>query len=131
MRFILNSGSGQPLYAQLVQQVRHAVDTGVLHDGDLLPSIRALAEELAVGNNTVVKAYDLLAAEGLIELRQGSGAFVTCGQQAGARAKRMRDAQRRVRSLVAGLQADGLTNEEIQRLFEAEVWFTELATRGR
>ena len=49
--------SGQPLYLQLMQQIRHAAETGALRDGEQLPSIRVLADELVVSPNTIVKAY--------------------------------------------------------------------------
>jgi GntR family transcriptional regulator len=64
MIFRLNPASGHPLYLQLMEQVRHAVETGVLQDGDLMPSIRALAEELVISHNTVAKAYMELQHEG-------------------------------------------------------------------
>jgi hypothetical protein len=57
MFFKLNPTTGQPLYLQLMQQIRHAAETGALQNGDQLPGIRTLAEELVVSPNTVAKAY--------------------------------------------------------------------------
>src|SRR3984885_16210536 len=76
MFFKIAATSGQSLYLQLMQQIRHATETGALHDGDQLPGIRTLAEKLVVSPNTIAKAYSELEHEGLLELRQGSGAFV-------------------------------------------------------
>ena len=121
MIFSLNPSAGQPLYLQLIQQVRHAIETGVLRDGDTLPSIRALAQELVISHNTIAKAYSELEHEGLLELRHGSGAFVCAGRRAKLRAEKVRRAQERVREFVESLQKDGLSNDEIQRLFEAEL----------
>ena len=73
---------GEPMYLHLMQRIRHAAEIGALQDGDQLPSIRALAEELVVSPNTVSKAYSELEHEGLIELRQGSGAFVKLSRRA-------------------------------------------------
>src|SRR5713101_4422 len=73
MFFNLTPTTGQPLYLQLMQQIRHAAETGALRDGDQLPGIRTLAEELVVSPNTIAKAYSELEHEGLLELRQGSG----------------------------------------------------------
>ena len=56
MFFKLTPTTGQPLYLQLMQQIRHATETGALQDGDQLPGIRTLAEELVVSPNTVAKA---------------------------------------------------------------------------
>jgi GntR family transcriptional regulator len=106
-----------------MQQVRHAIETGVLQDGDLMPGIRTLAEELVVSHNTVAKAYTELEHEGLLELKHGSGAYVSAKRGVRSRTERVRLAQRRVRELVGSLQAEGLSNEEILRLFEAEVVF--------
>ena len=123
MIFKLNPSAGQPLYLQLMQQVRHAIETGVLQDGDLMPGIRTLAEELVVSHNTVAKAYTELEHEGLLELRHGSGAYVSAKRGVKSRAERVRLAQQRVRELVASLNAEGMSNEEIHRLFEAEILF--------
>ena len=56
------------VYLQSMQQIRHAVDTGVLQRGDQLPGIRTLAEEIVVSHTTVVKAYSELEHEGLLEI---------------------------------------------------------------
>lgn len=123
MRFTINPAGGQPLYLQLMQQVRHAIETGVLADGDLMPGIRTLAEELVVSHNTVAKAYTELAREGWLELRHGSGAYVTAKARTRSRAELVRDAQARVHDFVQSLRIDGLTEEEIHRLFEAELFY--------
>ena len=125
MLFTLNPSSGQPLYLQLMQQIRHAIETGVLQPGDGLPGIRTLAEQLVVSPNTVVKAYSELQHEGLLELRHGSGAYVSARRKAKSRADRVRQAQERVRTLIEKLQKDGLSEEEIQRLVEAELFYKE------
>ncbi len=123
MNFLLNPSAGQPLYLQLVHQIRHAIETGVLQPGDALPGLRVLAQELVVSPNTVVKAYDLLERDGWIEIRHGSGAYVAARRGMKPRADRLRTAQERVRALIMRLQADGLSDEEMQRLFEAELLF--------
>ena len=71
-----NPSLGVPIYLQLVEQVKHAIETGALRPGDQLPSIRPLAEELVINANTVAKAYRELEREGVVELRQGAGAFI-------------------------------------------------------
>src|SRR6266481_8760911 len=74
--FRLQPSSGVPIYVQLMEQIRHAIETCALAPGDQLPGIRVLAQQLVISPNTVVKAYTELDREGVIELRQGSGAFV-------------------------------------------------------
>lgn len=123
MLFSLNPAAGTPVYLQLMQQVRHAVETGVLRQGDLLPGIRTLAQELVVSHNTIAKAYSELQHEGLIELRHGSGAYVSARRNSKSHEEKLRLAQQRVRRLVESLQDDGLSEEAISRLFEAELFY--------
>ena len=76
MRLQLNFKSGKPVYLQIVDQVRAAVDAGSIRAGEPLPSIRPLAEELRVNRNTVAKAYTELESQGVIETVAGKGCFV-------------------------------------------------------
>jgi GntR family transcriptional regulator len=120
----LNPSTGQPFYLQLILQIRNAIDTGVLQPGDALPALRVLAQELVVSPNTVVKAYAELEREGLIDIRHGSGAYVALRRRMRPRIDRFRVAQERVRALIARLRADGLSDEELHRMFEAELLFS-------
>jgi len=79
MIFKIDLQSGQPVYAQLMEQAKHAIASGRLRAGDRLPSLRELAVELRVNRNTVARAYADLEAEGVIVNRQGQGAFVAEG----------------------------------------------------
>jgi GntR family transcriptional regulator len=119
--FTLNPASGQALYLQLVAQLQHAIETGLLQDGDPLPGIRTLAEMLALSHNTVAKAYTELEEQGWLELRHGSGAYVSASRRVAARAARVRTAQTRMRDLIERLRAEGLSDDEIQRVCEAEL----------
>ena len=131
MRFTLNPSAGQPLYLQLILQIQHAIETGVLQAGDALPGLRVLAQELVVSPNTVVKAYAELERDGLIDIRHGSGAYVSARRGVKPRVDRLRIAQERVRALIARLYADGLSGEEVQRLFEAELLFSAPSIRRK
>src|SRR5499427_7624534 len=121
--FRVNPSNSQPIYLQLMQQIRHAIESGVLQPDDVLPGVRTLAEQLVVSPNTVVKAYSELERDGLLELRQGAGAFVARRRVPKTRTDKVRHAQERVRALVERLQADGFSEEEIQRLVEAELFY--------
>ena len=102
-----------------MEQVKHAVETGVLQPGDQLPTIRKLAEDLVMNPNTVVRAYRELEHEGIIELRHGSGAFIS--DSVAGRSKVTRRAQVVVQSAIERLTTLGLTAEEIRRLIENEL----------
>jgi GntR family transcriptional regulator len=121
MLFRPNPSLGVPIYLQLMEQVKHAIATGALRPGEQLPGIRPLAEELVMNPNTVAKAYRELEHEGVIELRQGSGAFVSPNARAGKLAEAVRGAQSVVAGTVEKLRARGISDEEIRRLFEAEL----------
>ncbi len=69
--FSVVSGSAEPIYRQLVAQVRRCVAGGQLKAGDELPSVRELAQSLAVNPMTISKAFGLLEAEGLVTRRRG------------------------------------------------------------
>jgi GntR family transcriptional regulator len=116
-----NPSSGVPIYLQLMEQVKHAIETGALRAGEQLPGIRPLAEELVINVNTVAKAYRELEHEGVIELRHGAGAFVSAHGRGPKAADKFRAARPVAEAAVAKLRAQGLTDEEIRRLFEAEL----------
>jgi GntR family transcriptional regulator len=131
MFFKLTPTTGQPLYLQLMQQIRHATETGALQDGDQLAGIRTLAEQLVVSPNTVAKAYSELEHEGLLELRQGSGAFVSVKRRTRSLADHVQVARRRLRELIERLREEGLLDEEIKRAFEAELLYPAEMVRKR
>ena len=131
MFFKLTPTTGQPLYLQLMQQIRHAAETGALRDGVQLPGIRTLAEELVVSPNTVVKAYSELEHEGLLELRQGSGAFVCLKRRAQTLTGQVQVARHRIRDVIERLREDGLLDEAIRRAFEAELLYPAEIVRRR
>ena len=121
MLFRPNPSSGVPIYLQLMEQVKHAIETGAVRPGEQLPGIRPLAEELVINPNTVAKAYRELEHEGVIELRHGAGAFVSGSARAKKLTDKVRAAQTVVAAAVERLRARGVTDEEIRRLFEAEL----------
>src|SRR5438128_8509279 len=121
MLFRPNPSSGVPIYLQLMEQVKHSIETGALRPGEQLPGMRPLAEELVVNPNTVAKAYRELEHEGVVELRQGAGAFVTDKAPTKKDADKVRASQAIVASAIEKMRARGVTDDEIRRLVEAEL----------
>jgi len=129
--FKLNPTTGQPLYLQLMQQIRHATESGALQDGDQLPGIRTLAEELILSPHTVAKAYSELQHHGLLELRHGTGAFITVKRRTRSLTNHVHLARGRLRDLIEQLRDEGLLDEEIKRAFEAELLYTAEVVKRR
>jgi GntR family transcriptional regulator len=117
MFFRLNPQSGVPMYLQLVEQVRHGVETGALRAGDQLPTLRTVAEALVVNPNTVAKAYREMEHAGLIVLRQGAGAFVAAGV-ARAEPRAVQKGRTVVRRAIDTLRDLGLDDGAIRRLVD-------------
>jgi GntR family transcriptional regulator len=122
--FRLNQSSGIPLYLQLMEQVKHAVETGALREGDQLPTIRKLAEDLVMNPNTVARAYRELEHEGVLEVKHGSGAFIK--ESAAGRSRLIHKAQSVMQSTIGKLSLLGLTDDELRRVFENELAQTRL-----
>lgn len=114
--FYLNAKSGVAPYMQLIQQVRHALRIGVLHEGDRLPTVKEVVARLAINPNTVSKAYRELEYEGLVTARQGLGTFIvkTLGCPAIAAREPLR--QNLERWLTEAREA-GLDDDSIEALF--------------
>src|ERR1700737_4847417 len=74
--FQLNPKSGVPIYRQIQDLIRYGVASGLLSPGEQLPTVRALAVELSVNPNTVIKAYTELERSGVLTTEQGTGTFV-------------------------------------------------------
>ena len=74
--FSISTGSPEPIYRQLVEQVRRLVAAGQMAPGDAMPSVREVAQSLALNPMTVSKAYSLLEMEGLLARRRGMGMVV-------------------------------------------------------
>jgi DNA-binding transcriptional regulator YhcF (GntR family) len=76
IEFQLDTASGVATYLQLIQQVRQALQLGLLERGDQLPTAQQVVSKLAINPNTVLKAYRDLEREGLVQPRPGQGTFV-------------------------------------------------------
>ena len=88
LHFQINPHSGVPVYRQLIDQIRYYIASGALKAEDQLPSIRELAQSLAVNPTTVVRVYGELERDGVIEMRHGKGAFVAVGRRRMSAAER-------------------------------------------
>ncbi|AJC55393.1 MULTISPECIES: GntR family transcriptional regulator [Streptomyces] len=111
MLFRVDPGSSVPLGDQIAASVRGAIADGSVRAGERLPAARALAASLGVNVHTVLRGYQRLKEEGLIELRRGRGAVVT-GAASPARARLGETTER----LISEARDLGLTDDEIVRV---------------
>ncbi|MGQ4727742.1 MULTISPECIES: GntR family transcriptional regulator [Streptomyces] len=116
MLFRVDPTSTVPLGDQIAASVRRAVAEGAVAPGERLPAARTLAESLGVNVHTVLRGYQRLREEGLIELRRGRGAAIT----AGASPQRARLLER-VRAAVADARDLGMTEDELLTLVRNEL----------
>jgi GntR family transcriptional regulator len=112
----IEKGSAVPISRQIAEQIATLCASGSLQPGDRLPSVRELARELAVNQNTILRVYERLVGEGLLEMRHGQGTFVGARAKRGQLAvhrERLVDELRQIARQAVGL---GLTTDELHEL---------------
>ncbi len=127
----VNPRSGVPIYVQLVEQIKHALEVGILQPGDQLPTMRQLASELTIAPNTIVKAYDELANLGLIESRQGVGTIVVANLDGTLRKQQQKALFERLQVLVRDASLLDISPEALnERFAEAKAHFYQQNEQG-
>ena len=125
MKIAIEPKRGLPLYFQLIEQIKHQIATGVLKEGDQLPTVRQLAVDLEINPNTVSRAYAELEREGFLQTKQGVGTFVRKGEGSLRPSERARKLQALCSHFVAEAQKFGFSMPELvtelkKRIAEAE-----------
>ena len=115
MDIILTNAASQPIYDQIVSQVKAQILSGKLKEGDALPSLRALAKDLRISVITTKRAYEELEREGFIVSLTGKGSFVAGANTELIREEHQRRLEDHLREAVSlshlcGLDLDGLTS---------------------
>ena len=118
MNLIINHTSMEPIYEQIVAQIKAEVIEGRMTAGDALPSVRALSRELKISALTVKKAYDNLEEEGLIVTVHGKGSFIAAANQELLMEERKKELEKELEEAVRKARAGGLTDQEIQETFQ-------------
>jgi GntR family transcriptional regulator len=114
----IDTTSSIPIYAQIVDQIKRAVASGALRDGDPLPSLRETSVKLRVNPLTVDKAYKLLERDGLVETRHGLGTFVKANADFVANGFRLEVLTKTVDDLLIDAHHLGITADELKRLLD-------------
>lgn len=118
LNLIINHTSMEPIYEQIMAQIKAEVIEGTLTAGDALPSVRALSRELKISALTVKKAYDSLEAEGLVVTVHGKGSFIANTNQELLMEERRKELEKELEEAVRKARVGGLTAKEIRESFE-------------
>ena len=117
--FEINASSGVPIYRQIVDQVQALVAGGLLREGDLLPSVRQVAQTAAVNPMTVSKAYSRLETEGVVRRSRGLGMQVLAPSHNGSIDARLEQFRVVVEPALHRARQLGLTNEQIHEVISS------------
>ena len=117
MEVIIDINDPEPPFAQLMTQIKQAVQTGAVKPGDPLPSIRQLANDLDLNNKTVAKAYRLLERDSVIESRGYRGTFVHADAAKNSEVDLGEWVTEELAKLVSRFRNAGMTDPEIRNAF--------------
>lgn len=118
MKLIINNSSMQPIYEQIVSQIKKSIMQGELQEGAMLPSVRTLAKELKVSALTVKKAYDSLEAEGFTATVHGKGTYVAAVNLQLFLEEQKKELEADLERAVQKGRSYGISDEDIRSLFE-------------
>lgn len=108
----------QPIYEQIVGQIKAAIMQGKLKEEDMLPSVRGLAKDLRISALTVKKAYDALEEQGFIITVHGKGSFVACANQDLMLEEKRKEIESEMEMLIRKGRSLGMTDVELGDLFK-------------
>ena len=118
MDIIISNRSNKPIYEQITTQVKSSIMSGALREGDQLPSIRALANDLGVSVITTKRAYADLEAGGFIQTVQGKGSFVAGGNAETLREERLRSIEGLLQRALDEACIAGVSTDEIHEILD-------------
>lgn len=111
MKILQNSGV--PIYQQIAEQLKEEIMSGKLKQGEYLPSIRGLAKDLKISVITTMKAYDQLAAEGLVTGVQGKGFYVNAQDSEMLQEQHLRKVESSLLEAIAAAKIAGMSEQEL------------------
>ena len=113
MDIILTNAASQPIYDQIVSQVKAQILSGKLKEGDALPSLRALAKDLRISVITTKRAYEDLERDGFILTQQGRGSFVADQNPALLREEHLKKVEDCLQGAVDAARLGGIGYDEV------------------
>ena len=118
MNIIISNSSSEPIYEQIKKAIKQAIYTNELKEEEILPSVRALANDLKISFLTVKKAYDELEAEGFIKTVQGKGSYVLPKNLELLREEKLKEIEKNISTVVKLSKIYGITEEEVINLIK-------------
>ncbi len=118
MTILIDNKSGQPIYEQIVSQLREQIYSGALAEDEALPSIRDLARDLRISVITTKRAYEELAAGGLIYTVPGKGSFVAAKNMELLREEHLRQIEEHLGAALSLARLSGLSREELREMLD-------------
>jgi len=116
MKIIISNSSPDPIYEQISRQIKNQIVAGELQEGEALPSIRKLAQELQISVITTKHAYEELEKEGFIDTVGGKGCFVAMQNRELLREKKMKMVEEKLAAAVAEARALGIEYQALQEM---------------
>jgi len=116
MKIVISNAASEPIYEQICGQIKVQIISGDLNEGEALPSIRKLAQELHISVITTKRAYEELEKEGFIDTVGGKGTFVAIQNKEMLRERKMKSIEDRMTDMVNEAQKLGITYEELKEM---------------
>lgn len=121
MEIVIANSSDKPIYEQIASQVRGAIMSGELKEGDQLPSIRSLATQLRISAITTKRAYTDLEAQGYLHTVPGKGSYVAGDNLELLREERLRMVEASLAQAVSDARAAGITAPELREMLDLQL----------
>ena len=118
MKIVISNASPDPIYEQVARQVKAGIISGDLREGEALPSIRKLAQDLQISVITTKRAYEELEKEGFIDTVEGKGSFVAMQNKELLREKRMKIVENKLAEAVAEARLLGIARAELEEMLD-------------
>ncbi len=118
MNIIITNSSGLPIFEQIENAIKKAIFSNELKEGEMLPSVRSLANDLKISFLTVKRAYDELEASGFIKTVQGKGSYVSPKNLDLIKEEKLKEIQDHIEKIYEVSKLSNISKEEISELFK-------------
>lgn len=118
MNIIISNSSMEPIYEQIIRQIKGNIIERKILEGTMLPSVRALSKELKISALTVKKAYDQLEEQGFIVTVHGKGSFVASNNQNFVQEEQRKEVEGELEQAITCAKRCGMAKEDVSALFE-------------